>query len=65
MRTGCADPAEATVGLLYRDREVMIVDLVAERDPNLLELCGPHTDRLSPPVGWRVTDNRSGAASSA
>ena len=36
MRCG-ADPA-ATVSLLYADRQVVIGDLVIERDPNLLDL---------------------------
>jgi hypothetical protein len=58
-RNGCAEPAEATVSLAYGAREVLIGDLTADRDPNLLELCGSHADRLSPPLGWVLHDRRS------
>jgi hypothetical protein len=49
------------VSLVYDPREVVIVDLTGERDPNLLELCRRHTDGLSPPLGWRLTDQRGGS----
>ena len=52
-----ADPA-ATVSLLYADRQVVIGDLVLERDPNLLDLCEEHVARMTPPVGWTVHDER-------
>jgi len=45
--------------LLYGQKEVVVVDLEHERDPNLLEVCRPHADGLSPPLGWRLTDHRS------
>jgi hypothetical protein len=56
-----ADPA-ATVSLLYADRQVVIGDLVIERDPNLLDLCEEHVARMTPPVGWTVRDERVAAA---
>lgn len=49
----------ATVSLRYAEREVLIGDLIGERDPNLLDLCRDHVDRMTPPVGWTVTDARS------
>ena len=52
-----ADPA-ASVSLRYAEREVVIGDLVAERDPNLLDLCVEHVERMTPPVGWTVQDER-------
>jgi hypothetical protein len=55
-----AEPA-ATVSLLYTDRQVVIGDLVAERDPNLLDLCGEHVAKMTPPVGWTVRDDRVSA----
>ena len=60
MRCG-AEPI-ATVSLAYAARQVIVADLVAERDPNLLDLCRDHVGRLTPPVGWSVRDDR-GAAS--
>lgn len=52
-----AEPA-ATVSLLYADRQVVIADLIVERDPNLLDLCDEHVTRMTPPVGWTVRDAR-------
>jgi len=52
-----AEPA-ATVSLLYADRLVVIGTLIAERDPNLLDLCDEHVARMTPPVGWTVRDER-------
>jgi len=58
-KNGCEVRAEATITLRYGPREVVIVDLEHERDPNLLELCRPHADRLSPPIGWDLSDHRT------
>ena len=54
-------PAEpvATVSLVYGEREVLIGDLLPERDRNLLDLCREHVDRMTPPVGWNVRDLRT------
>lgn len=55
----------ATVSLRYTERQVVIGDLVTERDPNLLDLCREHVDRMTPPVGWTVSDSRAVAAALA
>jgi hypothetical protein len=55
----------ATVSLRYTERQVVIGDLVTERDPNLLDLCREHVDRMTPPVGWTVNDSRAVAAALA
>ena len=57
MRCG-AEPV-ATVALHYAAREVVVTDLQPDRDPNLRE----HVDRMTPPLGWSVSDRRSLAAS--
>ena len=59
----CGAELVATVALLYTDREVVLTALTPERDPNLLDLCRAHADRMTPPLGWSVTDRRSFAAS--
>lgn len=61
MRCG-AEPV-VTVSLAYAAREVIVADLVPERDPNLLDLCRDHVARLTPPVGWTVRDDRRGEVS--
>lgn len=54
----CRTPARATVTLRYEDRDVVVGDLAPTPDPNLVDLCDEHADRLTPPVGWRITDAR-------
>ena len=54
----CNAEPSATVSLLYADRQVVIAELIAERDPNLLDLCDEHVTRMTPPVGWTVRDER-------
>jgi hypothetical protein len=51
----------ATVRLRYADREVVIGDLAAERDPGALDVCRDHADRMTPPMGWSVRDERHAA----
>ena len=51
------------MALLYAAREVVVTDLGPDRDPNLLDLCREHVDRMTPPLGWSVSDRRSFADS--
>jgi hypothetical protein len=55
----CTEEAVATVGLSYERRVVVIGDLVPEPNPNLVDMCSQHAERLLPPVGWRVLDERA------
>ncbi len=57
----CGQEPIATVALVYTDRQVVITDLLSERDPNLLDLCAEHAERMTPPVGWVVDDRRTSA----
>ena len=54
----CRALAEATLLLRYADRRVEIVDLLPEPDPNLVDVCSEHADRLTPPIGWVISDSR-------
>lgn len=49
----------ATVGLSYERRIVVVGDLTVEPNPNLVDLCPQHVERLRPPVGWSVRDERA------
>lgn len=42
----------------YKERIVLLIGLLPERDPNLLEFCRSHASRLTPPVGWELLDER-------
>lgn len=58
-RTGCAQPASATLTYQYGRAIVWLDDLSPSRDPHHYDLCERHTDRLSVPNGWRLEDRRS------
>jgi hypothetical protein len=58
----CGQPPVTTVALVYTERTVVISDLLPERDPNLLDLCAEHVERMTPPVGWVVVDERTAAS---
>ena len=55
----CDGTPAATVSLRYESREVIVGDLAPQRDPNLLDLCPGHVERLTPPIGWEVRDLRT------
>jgi hypothetical protein len=57
----CGNEPTATVSLVYTERQVVVTDLIPERDPNLLDLCEEHVQRMTPPVGWVVRDEREAA----
>ena len=57
MRCG-AEPV-ATISLRYDEREVVVSALAVERDPEQLDLCREHVDRLTLPVGWTQRDVRA------
>lgn len=61
----CQERAAATVALRYAERVVWIRDLIPRHDPNLLDLCADHADRLTPPLRWRLLDERRVAAAEA
>jgi len=57
----CGNEPRATVALVYTERQVVVTDLIPERDPNFLDLCDDHVQRMTPPVGWVVRDERTAA----
>lgn len=50
----CSSRASTTVTLRYGDREVIVGGLAPDTDPNLVDLCREHAERLTPPIGWRI-----------
>jgi hypothetical protein len=41
---------------------VLVRDLLEDRDPNLLDLCRMHTEKLTAPFGWQLRDERRSQA---
>lgn len=58
--TRCSRPAAASMTFDYDDRSVWLEEL--ESAPEVgraYPMCNDHADRLSPPVGWTLTDRRN------
>ena len=47
-----------TAALRYGDREVVVGELTHRADPNLVDLCLEHAQRMTPPIGWRIVWQR-------
>lgn len=58
-KMSCTDQAVAIAGLRYGERVLWLRDLPPERDPNFLELCEGHAERMTAPVGWTRLDERA------
>ena len=58
-KRGCNAAPSASVALRYQEREVLVEDLHTDPDPNLLSLCAEHVQRMIPPRGWDVRDERT------
>jgi hypothetical protein len=54
----CSAEPVATISLRYADRRIVVGELLAQRDPRLLDLCARHLAAMTPPVGWLVDDAR-------
>ncbi len=52
----------STLSYSYSERVVWVDELGAEPHPMVHDLCGPHADRLSVPLGWQRRDRRASAA---
>lgn len=46
----------------YDERSILLLDLVADPDPGLVDLCPDHAARLTPPMGWAIADLRVASA---
>ncbi|MGI8984584.1 MAG: DUF3499 family protein [Acidimicrobiales bacterium] len=62
-RPGCGVPATAALTFQYASRTVWVLDQ-GDTDPSAIDLCGPHADRTSPPLGWTAHDRRAGISTS-
>ena len=59
-KPGCAGVGAAVLGYDYSQRLATLEDPeVHELSPHLYVLCGECAERLTPPRGWTVEDNRT------
>lgn len=53
-RTGCHEPAVATLTYAYRDSTAVVGPLATASEPHSYDLCEAHAVRLTVPRGWEV-----------
>lgn len=53
-KTGCARPATATLTYVYADSTAVLGPLAAYAEPHCYDLCDPHSQTLTAPLGWEV-----------
>ena len=53
-RTGCANPAVATLTYAYADSTAVVGPLATYSEPHSYDLCEEHALRLTVPRGWEV-----------
>jgi hypothetical protein len=53
-RTGCGQPAVATLTYIYSDSTAVVGPLAAFAEPHSYDLCEEHAVRLTVPRGWEV-----------
>ena len=54
-KSSCQAIAAATLTYVYEDQEAVIGPLAIRKEPHTYDLCDAHAQRLSAPVGWRVS----------
>ncbi|MBE9376362.1 DUF3499 domain-containing protein [Saccharopolyspora sp. HNM0983] len=53
-RTGCVNPAVATLTYAYADSTAVVGPLATYAEPHSYDLCEAHALRLTVPKGWEV-----------
>lgn len=53
-RTGCTNPAVATLTYAYADSTAVVGPLASYAEPHSYDLCEEHALRLTVPKGWEV-----------
>ncbi|MHA6617342.1 DUF3499 domain-containing protein [Pseudonocardia sp. DLS-67] len=53
-RTGCTEPAVATLTYVYADSTAVVGPLATQAEPHSYDLCTRHAHRLTAPRGWEV-----------
>ncbi|MBP2322860.1 hypothetical protein JOF56_003245 [Kibdelosporangium banguiense] len=53
-RTGCVNPAVATLTYAYADSTAVVGPLATYSEPHSYDLCEEHALRLTAPKGWEV-----------
>lgn len=57
-RPGCGRAASATLSYNHGAATVWLEDLSVDAHPMTHDLCDPHAERTTPPLGWTLVDRR-------
>lgn len=58
----CGTPAASIMSYDYGERAIWLDDIQEGMPPGAGYLmCGQHSDRMTPPLGWTLTDRRTAA----
>jgi hypothetical protein len=63
-RTGCPNPAVATLTYAYADSTAVVGPLASYAEPHSYDLCEEHALRLTAPRGWEVVRHEGEFAAS-
>jgi hypothetical protein len=55
----CGSPANSIMTFAYGASAVWLDDLVEDYKPYGYPMCADHSDRMTPPQGWTLTDRRT------
>ncbi|MGH3935278.1 MAG: DUF3499 domain-containing protein [Pseudonocardiaceae bacterium] len=61
-KTGCTNPAVATLTFVYSDSTAVVGPLATCSEPHSYDLCEQHALRLTAPRGWDVVRHDGGFA---
>jgi hypothetical protein len=53
-KTGCRQPAVATLTYVYSDQSAVLGPLATYAEPHTYDMCADHAGRLTAPRGWEV-----------
>ncbi|MPZ51983.1 MAG: DUF3499 family protein [Acidimicrobiia bacterium] len=55
----CGAPTASWMAFDYPNKSVWLEDHTTESDVTRYSLCANHADRLTPPLGWVLSDRRT------
>jgi hypothetical protein len=64
-RTGCTNPAVATLTFAYAESTAVVGPLATAAEPHSYDLCADHAAGLTAPKGWEVVRPEAGFADPA
>jgi hypothetical protein len=61
-RSGCGNPAVATLTFAYAESTAVVGPLATAAEPHSYDLCADHAEGLTAPKGWEIVRPEAGFA---